>query len=170
GHRTKCFRKASIPAQSLKEAKDDNYWIEFILFARDLLLTVSKQDRSIGHRTVSNMSETNMRKLKFGYWSPELFRSEEVCEKSHVYAFGAFLIHLITERAPLNNFDYPQLLYNVGSGKLVVEPPGDCDPLIASLIAECCRFNPEKRPSFQDTKINTKLTSGSAMLFIMSCS
>lgn len=33
--------------------------------------------------------------------------------------------------------------------KLVVEPPGDCDPLIASLIAECCRFNPEKRPSFQ---------------------
>ncbi|GMT16976.1 hypothetical protein PFISCL1PPCAC_8273, partial [Pristionchus fissidentatus] len=91
-----------------------------------------------------------IRKMQQGYWAPEVFREEKGHEeKSFVYTFGVFIIHLISEQLPFNQYDYPQLLYNVGSGNLLHQVPAGCPSPLDEIISECCRFNPEKRPTFR---------------------
>ncbi|GMS85113.1 hypothetical protein PENTCL1PPCAC_7288, partial [Pristionchus entomophagus] len=92
------------------------------------------------------------RQFPLGYWAPEVFREENEDEKSLVYTLGAFLVHLISGRWPFHQYNYPQLLWNVGSGRLLLYPPSNSPPLLSSIIIDCCRFNKEKRPSFRGSK------------------
>ncbi|GMT16122.1 hypothetical protein PFISCL1PPCAC_7419 [Pristionchus fissidentatus] len=150
-------RKEVCSSAETEQSSDESLLREKLQFLRKLLPLLRNSPQPISMRNVTCqqgdaiVQPTHIRRMQHCYWAPEIFRAEKGAEeKSFVYTFGVFIIHFLTEELPFSNYDYPQLLYNVGMGNLLHEVPADCPLQLESIIRDCCSFNAEKRPTFKE--------------------
>jgi len=90
--------------------------------------------------------------------APELFEEGDFSRASDVYAFGVIMFEVFVQRAPFEgtlNHAIPFMVSNgtrpydnISMKKFKETSNGAGDELVA-LMKQCCRKDPEKRPSFQ---------------------
>ncbi|CAL9759552.1 unnamed protein product [Musa acuminata subsp. burmannicoides] len=91
------------------------------------------------------------------WMAPEVLRNENSNEKCDVYSFGVILWELATLRMPWSGMNPMQVVGAVGFQERRLDIPKEVDPLVASIIWECCQTDPNLRPSF--AQLTTALRS-----------
>ncbi|CAI9784860.1 unnamed protein product [Fraxinus pennsylvanica] len=82
------------------------------------------------------------------WMAPEVLRNEPSNEKSDVYSFGVILWELATLRVPWTGMNSMQVVGAVGFQGRCLDIPLTLDPLVAEIISDCWKRNPQARPSF----------------------
>ncbi|KAL8499084.1 hypothetical protein ACS0TY_022164 [Phlomoides rotata] len=82
------------------------------------------------------------------WMAPEVLRNEPSNEKSDVYSFGVILWELATLRVPWTGMNSMQVVGAVGFQDRNLDIPPTVDPLVAEIIRDCWKRNPQARPSF----------------------
>ncbi|CAA2959682.1 serine threonine- kinase EDR1 [Olea europaea subsp. europaea] len=83
------------------------------------------------------------------WMAPEVLRNEPSNEKSDVYSFGVILWELATLRVPWMEMNSMQVVGAVGFQGRHLEILPSIDPVVAEIISDCWKRNPQARPSFK---------------------
>lgn len=79
--------------------------------------------------------------------------SDPYTQKSDVYSFGVVLYELCTGLLPYANKQQDTILFLVGIGRLKPNSDdvrSDTPTTVKNLLVQCCEYNRDKRPSFED--------------------
>ncbi|KAL9328679.1 hypothetical protein ACSQ67_003682 [Phaseolus vulgaris] len=109
----------------------------------------------VGDFGLSRLKDATLLNTKSGrgtpqWMAPEVLRNEPSNEKSDVFSFGVILWELMTHSIPWKNLNSLQVVGVVGFVDRRLDLPDDLDPYVASIINDCWRSDPEKRPSFEE--------------------
>ncbi len=85
------------------------------------------------------------------YMAPELFMKKSYSEKVDVFAFGTLLWELSTWEIPYDGWDAGDIKEKVCSEEKL-DMPYNINKTVASLITDCRKLDPKKRPSFDYIK------------------
>lgn len=113
------------------DVKPDN-----ILVTQDGKLQVADP---LGNGTIFTMLFSENRGGTPGYWAPEIRRGGSISRAGDVFSYGATMYHLLTGRRPVDG----QRLDPSSEGYVNA-------PTIREVIAACCQFDPQRRPSMQE--------------------
>jgi len=85
--------------------------------------------------------------------APESINRREYSFKSDIWAFAMTMVEILTRQRP-----FPQLLplevaSGVSQGKLIVEVPSIAPEEVGKILRDCCAFEAEARPTFEDVFI-----------------
>eukprot|EP00163_Fabomonas_tropica_P026335 TRINITY_DN4798_c0_g1_i2.p1 TRINITY_DN4798_c0_g1~~TRINITY_DN4798_c0_g1_i2.p1 ORF type:complete len:1082 (+),score=153.86 TRINITY_DN4798_c0_g1_i2:2079-5324(+) len=83
------------------------------------------------------------------WMAPELLQGGKTTVKSDVYAFGIFLIELMTRRIPYDGIDLSTIVQNIESG-ILPEYEDSLHRGVRDLARACCHMNPNRRPDFEE--------------------
>ncbi|GAM20411.1 hypothetical protein SAMD00019534_035860 [Acytostelium subglobosum LB1] len=157
----------------LKNRQVDLPWLLRINIAYDVTLAMSYlHSKNIVHRDLksSNLLIDTQWKVKvcdFGFarivddennksmticgtdnWmAPEMITGQDYDERCDVFSFGMLLFELITRTKPTPNMRNQD--FGVNSDIMMAQVVADCPIPFVELMQECCKFNPNDRPSFK---------------------
>ncbi|QCD91636.1 Protein kinase [Vigna unguiculata] len=109
----------------------------------------------VGDFGLSRLKDATLLNTKSGrgtpqWMAPEVLRNEPSNEKSDVFSFGVILWELMTQSIPWKNLNSLQVVGVVGFIDRRLDLPEDLDPHVASIIHDCWRSDPDRRPSFEE--------------------
>ena len=94
---------------------------------------------------VINSSYSQKKIINYQYSAPEIVNKSSFTNKIDIYSFGILFWEILTGKIP-----FPKLMdENIDDFPLSLDFIPDDTPLcIIQIIKDCCRFNPNERPSF----------------------
>ncbi|CAJ0605019.1 unnamed protein product [Cylicocyclus nassatus] len=96
----------------------------------------------------SSLYKSKGGRLPLKWMSPEAIRHYEFSTQSDVWAFGILLFEIITLGGSPYPLIPPEDLLNYLENGRRMERPDNCPEQFYEVMAECWRFEPEKRPDF----------------------
>lgn len=103
--------------------------------------------RAYNRDTNSNVTSSDTGPLK--WMPPEAIRHRQYSKASDVWAFGVTLFELVTRDEPYGDMDAVQVALAVTTENLRLATPPGCPDVLADLIKDCQRTDPDDRPEME---------------------
>jgi len=88
------------------------------------------------------------------WMAPEIALEESYDEKVDVFSFGIVITEMITEQPPQRRGFEDRLAFDAQSFQNSV--PDNCPPDLVSLVIDCCKFNPQQRPTAKEVTVRLR--------------
>ncbi|XP_072020330.1 putative mitogen-activated protein kinase kinase kinase 7-like [Amphiura filiformis] len=102
-------------------------------------------------RKIEHSESTSSQKGTFRYMAPELHVGNDqgravFSKPADIYAYGMLILEICTRKPPFQTWEWPKLVFEVGSGAKPTVPK-DCSKDLAGIMKQCWEYSPKQRPT-----------------------